>query len=238
MRMRNTRGRGERARQECAVYDSASSSSASSSMWGGRIDVERKRRERFEKAGGAAYLLNVLREEDAETVRMGCQRLRGRVSGELGSTASGRLGCVVTSDSAMRRIFEQHYVVERLREAIGATTPIALAKDVPMEYRVYRPGSEMDWHSDDLLFAVPQLEIVYTVVNDSDAATEWKDASGKRIHREETLPNSCLIVRAGQSVHRVRKLRRGERTILKMAYVHPDAAKLDSFSENFSEMYM
>lgn len=183
-------------------------------------------------------MLNVLREEDAETVRVGCERLRGKVSGELGSTACGRLGCVVTNESTLRRIFEQDYVAHRLSEAIGATTLIALAKDVPMEYRVYCPGSEMGWHSDDLLFTDPQLEIVYTVMNDSDAATEWKDATGKRIHREETLPNSCLIVRAGQSVHRVRRVRRGERTILKMAYVRPDAVKLDSFANNFLSMYL
>lgn len=116
-------------------------SSSSAPCW----NVTRKRRARFEQAGGAAYITDVLSNEDEETVRRTCRSLRARVSGELGSTAVSRLGCVVECDK-VRAIFEQEYVAERITAAIGAAERVGLARDVPLEYRVYRAGSRMDWY--------------------------------------------------------------------------------------------
>lgn len=36
----------------------------------------------------------------------------------------------------------------------------------------------MDWHKDEVLFAKPQYELVYTVSNSSDSITQWIDAGG------------------------------------------------------------
>eukprot|EP00600_Ochromonadales_sp_CCMP1393_P012547 CAMPEP_0175009140 /NCGR_PEP_ID=MMETSP0005-20121125/7353_1 /TAXON_ID=420556 /ORGANISM="Ochromonas sp., Strain CCMP1393" /LENGTH=337 /DNA_ID=CAMNT_0016264763 /DNA_START=247 /DNA_END=1260 /DNA_ORIENTATION=+ len=70
------------------------------------------------------------------------------------------------------------------------------ALDIPLELRLYPVGSSMPFHCDDCLYAIPQLEFIYTVENDSDSKTVWVDAEG--ITRAEfTEPNSLLIVRAG-----------------------------------------
>ena len=50
----------------------------------------------------------------------------------------------------------------------------------------------MEWHVDELLFDAPQLELVFTVVNDSDSVTQWRGAGGE-IREEWTEPNSLLV---------------------------------------------
>lgn len=90
--------------------------------------------------------------------------------------------------------------------------------------RVYgKPGSGMDWHTDDVLYAPPQIEAVLTIDNDSDCVTMWEeksaDGSSTRMEGVETEPNSILLVRAGGVRHKVTPLKKGQRVILKFVYV-------------------
>ena len=69
-------------------------------------------------------------------------------------------------------------------------------------------------HVDEVLFAIPQVEFIYTVENDSDSQTYWEDATGRR-HSIRTEPNSMVLIEAGRCLHGVTQLKLGMRTILK-----------------------
>jgi hypothetical protein len=95
----------------------------------------------------------------------------------------------------------------------------------------------MGWHRDDRLFDVPQCELVLCLDNDADSRTEWIDAEGEH-HGLWTAPNTALLVRAGDAgaAHRVTRLGRGERTILKMVWVVPGATPLPAFFDHLDSL--
>jgi len=140
---------------------------------------------------------------------------------------------------------QQHDVLRRRDTAITSDSDddcdceydhYELSRDLPVEVRVYGEGSSMAWHVDDVLYdPVPQIEIVWTLENTSDAVTIWKlqekrkeesgdsdnnDNDNSNIIRSiETDRNSALMLRAGGAPHCVTKLRHGRRVIIKCAFV-------------------
>ena len=93
-----------------------------------------------------------------------------------------------------------------------------LKSDFPIEYRIYPNGSPgMKWHSDSLLYDLPQYEAIYTINNNSDSKTKWIDEDGKE-HLIWTKPNSMLIVKAKGLKHMVTPVNNGTRSILKLIY--------------------
>ena len=94
----------------------------------------------------------------------------------------------------------------------------------------------MAWHRDEVLFAVPQLELVLTLRNSSDSCTEWIDSDGQ-LCRAETEANSLLAVRAGGALHRVTPVRRGERDIVKVVFAFSDK-RTAAFDEYLSNTYL
>jgi hypothetical protein len=124
-------------------------------------------------------------------------------------------------------------VAERVNRRLlhsGRAEGAMCLSEYPVEMRVYREGSEMQWHRDDMLYDTPQCEMVLCLENTSDSRTEWIDADGE-LHSEWTPPNSCLLLRAGDSGarHRVQPLRRGERTILKSVWAPHASERLEAF---------
>ena len=90
--------------------------------------------------------------------------------------------------------------------------------EFPIEYRLYPTGSQgMDWHIDTLLFEKPQYELVYTIKNTSDSATEWLDKNDNK-HIIKTKPNSLIIVKALGPAHSVTPITEGDRSILKFIF--------------------
>lgn len=85
---------------------------------------------------------------------------------------------------------------------------------LPVEMRLYPPGSSMPFHRDMLLFSTPQLELILTLENTSDSTTCWNALDGTP-HRMRTRPNSLIAVMAGGAPHCVSRSTRGERLILK-----------------------
>lgn len=103
-----------------------------------------------------------------------------------------------------------------------------IKSDFPIEYRIYQNGSSgMKWHSDTLLYELPQYEAIYTIHNVSDSLTKWIDDDGKE-HSIWTKPNSILIVKAQGLKHMVTPVNNGTRSILKLIYTQ---------SENKNENY-
>jgi hypothetical protein len=93
-----------------------------------------------------------------------------------------------------------------------------IKSDFPIEYRIYPTGSSgMKWHSDTLLYDLPQYEAIYTIHNHSDSLTKWIDEKGTE-HSIWTKPNSMLIVKAKGLKHMVSPVNNGTRSILKLIY--------------------
>jgi hypothetical protein len=97
----------------------------------------------------------------------------------------------------------------------------------------------MAWHRDEALFTPPQLELVLTLSNTSDSATEWVDASGQ-LQREWTEANSLIVVRAGAALHRVTAVRRGAREIVKIVFsaTREEKDRTAAFAENLHNTYI
>ena len=157
------------------------------------------------RAGGAALFPNFLPKSDFEAVKAACRSARGKFKAEEGSLAVGRLGHVLEKCSAAHASVSKDTVTERVNRLAGLPSPPLVLSEFPVEMRLYKKSSGMDWHKDDQLFSAPQCEAVLTLSNTSDSVTEWITADGEH-NSAWTPPNSLLLVRAGVSGarHRVR----------------------------------
>lgn len=158
---------------------------------------------------------------------------------ERSSIAQNRLGASLSRDQTSEtiRILEDgsiYKLVQRLANSShnnSGKRKIELAREIPVEIRLYEQiGASMAWHRDDIMYDPPQLELVFTVENNSDCVTMWKietnnaiDNGNDDIHSQETHPNSSLLLLAGGPEHCVTSLKRGRRVILKCAYVYEGA---------------
>lgn len=147
-------------------------------------------------------------------IRKECEVLRERVGAERRACAHQRLGVMVPPENVVHRAFMNQRVADRVSELVGQTL---FPADVPVEYRVYPQGSAMDWHQDVALYVEPQYELVFTLDNTSDSQTQWQDDDGHR-RGGWTEPNSIIMVRAENVVHRVTPINTGERSIIKFVY--------------------
>ena len=176
------------------------------------------------------YLPNFLDDDEFAAARDACEKLRKRMKRDH-SFATGRLSAVVPPTSALCNAFCNARALRKLRDASGVKD--LRPGDYPTEARTYRPGSSMAWHQDVVLYERPQVELIYTVVNDSDARTEWVGSDG--VCRGLAPPaNSALVFEAGGAWHRVRASTVGTRTIVKALYVE-NFAKTAAFAEVMEE---
>jgi hypothetical protein len=89
--------------------------------------------------------------------------------------------------------------------------------EIPIEYRKYFMGSHMNWHRDtQMLPDQLQYECVITIENTADSKTLIEQNTG--VKELQTAPNSILIVRANGVKHKVTKLTKGTRTIIKLVF--------------------
>lgn len=177
---------------------------------------------------GVAFVRDFLPQGIFEEIVADCRSLRGNMKREKNSIALGRLGRMVDRNSITHARLTSESVVQRVSRLAGQTL---VPSEYPIEMRVYTSGACMDWHKDDEMYDMPQLEMVYCLENTSDSETEWIIDGDEGLCSEWTPPNSALLVRAGESGarHRVRPLRRGERTILKLIWHSPDSVPIDRF---------
>jgi hypothetical protein len=62
---------------------------------------------------------------------------------------------MVPTEHVVHQAFMNQRVGDRLGALVGRRL---LPADVPVEYRIYPPGSCMDWHQDVALYTEPQYE--------------------------------------------------------------------------------
>jgi len=134
----------------------------------------------------------------------------------LDPKASGRLMYVINDNHPIIPIICSNKLINQVRKITG-NKHLKPNLDIPIEYRKYVIGSYMDWHKDQQMLPDQlQYECVITLTNNSDSFTLLKCENG--VKEISTTPNSLLIVRAKGITHKVTRLGKGERTILKMVF--------------------
>ena len=115
-------------------------------------------------------------------------------------------------------IFYKKEYINKISELVGKNV---YKSDIPTEYRLYDKSQGMNWHSDVLLYEIPQYECVYTLSNYSDSTTDYIDHWGFH-YKVWTKPNSLMIVRADGYLHGVNPVNKGKREIVKLIYTPTD----------------
>ena len=106
----------------------------------------------------------------------------------------------------------------------------------------------MEWHYDDVLYNPEQIEIIFTIENNSDCVTKWdlgsknsnnnSNINSNNLIEVETEANSAIILRAGSKYgvpHFVSSLKSGRRSILKFVYVQNDAIFLEDAESHVNQ---
>jgi len=190
-----------------------------------------------DEAASVWYFPSFLDDEAAKVVASCCAKLRAKKKMKLdNSFAIGRRSAMVPVAEKAFGVFSGSEVVELLKKSTKKYEFLRCG-DYPVEARLYLPGAEMPWHRDISLYKTPQLELIYTVSNDSDARTQWAGSDGA-VRSLRPRENSALVFRAGEAGawHRVVPASQGERTIIKALYCS-DATlmKTEAFSELLRE---
>ena len=118
-------------------------------------------------------------------------------------------------DPILKTIFNKT-LIHKIRKATG-NNKLRPCFEIPIEYRKYFIGSYMNWHRDTpMLPDQLQYECVITIQNNADSKTLIEQNTG--VKTLQTAPNSILIVRANGVNHKVTKLTKGLRTIIKLVF--------------------
>lgn len=128
----------------------------------------------------------------------------------------------VPRDSPIYDILSRPCYLHRLQELMG-NPRLYLARDHPVEYRRYLPGSFMAEHRDIQLYRKPQWECILTLHNTSDSRTQlYSDTSEGKHLSIRSSPNSVLFVQANGLRHEVLPIHRGERRFIKFILTETD----------------
>lgn len=126
-------------------------------------------RARFEEAA-VALLPNFAPPEAAEALVRHCRALLPKCRAEKGSYAINRLGYRLDG-AALKAALEalgSDEATARVSALVGERVAVEDAAVFPVDLRVYRKGSSMGWHTDELLYNLPHYEMVWTAWNTSD----------------------------------------------------------------------
>mmetsp|Transcript_2261 Transcript_2261/g.4751 ORF Transcript_2261/g.4751 Transcript_2261/m.4751 type:complete len:305 (-) Transcript_2261:336-1250(-) len=192
----------------------------------------------LEKKGGILYRTSIFDRSELAQIRQDLAEYERDMQDEtMSSVAQHRRGAVLSSvDSPTVQVLREGSLVEWVRTVTSNPNYVLRDQDVPVELRSYeKRGASMAWHSDDVLFDPPQLEVVWTLENTSDCVTMWKQpeqhgpndsSKTTNIHTIETDPNAVLLIAAGGPEHCVTSLKQGRRIIVKCVYALRDAVFL------------
>lgn len=186
----------------------------------------------LEASGAVLYRKSVFSREEFAAIQKEVSSCRKNLQEECSnSIAEKRYGTTLAKDSSIVALLEKsslHCLVERVTGKV-----CELSSQIPVEIRSYeREGAGMAWHVDDTLYDPPQIEIVWTLENDSDCKTMWKEVGTGRQHSVETEPNSVVLLLAGGASHCVTHLKYGKRIILKCAYIETGAVFREGVHQN------
>ena len=170
------------------------------------------------------YLDHILPTSDFNRVNYACGLLDSQLKLEKTDTVVRKIASLAQpgtpgekkENNILYDIFYGDLFLYRLKKILGLDLK---PSTIPIDYRVYEVGGSMDWHRDTILSRdFPQIEIVFTLENYSDSTTEWLDDDTNEIYSIWTYPNSIVITQGGGVYHRVLPVKKGSRTIIKIAY--------------------
>lgn len=165
------------------------------------------------------YVDHILPTSDFNRVRHACGLLDSQLELEKTDTVVRKITSIHGTpgqDNIIYDIFYGNLFLYRLKKILGVDLK---PSTIPIDYRVYEIGGSMNWHRDTILSSeYPQIEIVFTLENNSDSTTEWLDDDTNEIHSIWTCPNSIVITQGGGVYHRVLPVKKGSRSIIKIAY--------------------
>jgi hypothetical protein len=164
------------------------------------------------------FFTDVLAREDYNRVLDECLLLTPYLK-EESSKEVKRKKIVPGANSYLYTVFYGIRFLHYLHTILGFK--LAPSNSLPIEFRVYENGGQMDWHRDvvdKVVRTCPQIEIVFTLENNSDSKTVWKDDETQETHEVVTQNNSILITQGNGAYHMVTPVTRGSRSIVKIAY--------------------
>ena len=166
------------------------------------------------------YQENILQMNNFEKIKEICSKY-DETNMVLDPKANGRLMHVFPIyDSIYSLIFQPNFI-QKIKNICGNQRLIPCLK-IPIEYRKYTIGSNMDWHRDvQMLPDQLQYECVITLENTSDSKTILKDWFGLLTRNISSAPNSLVVVKAKGVEHCVTTTNSGTRTILKFVFCEP-----------------
>lgn len=145
------------------------------------------------------------------------------------SVAHNRQGISLSNNHALHQFFSKkdNQLTKIVRDVTGNPS-MEIARDVPIDIRRYPLKSSMNWHVDDVLYEPAQIEAIWCFRNTSNCETLCR-RHHKRIQSVKTEENSVILIKAGGPPHAVTTLTRGERIIVKLAFVDSSKSQpLDS----------
>ena len=192
----------------------------------------KSRKSLLEKSGAVLYRKSVFSPEELAVIRKEVSTCMKYLQEECSSSiAQKRYGATLPTDSSVVKLFKTGSLHRLMEKATGKVCE--LSSDIPVEIRTYeREGAGMAWHVDDTLYDPEQIEVVWTLENDSDCKTLWKEVGTEQLHSVETEPNSAIILSAGGASHCVTHLKYGKRVILKCAYIEQGAVFREGLHKN------
>ena len=162
------------------------------------------------------YEKHVFSKPDFETILRVCNSIPKNKM-RLDEKASGRLMYTFNNSDPIHKLIYNKQFIEKVR-SITRNPNLAPCLEIPIEYRIYEPGSYMDWHRDTkMLPDQNQYECVITLTNNSDSKSLFCK-SKKNCKSISSEPNSIIIVQANGIMHKVTKTTRGRRTIIKLVF--------------------
>jgi hypothetical protein len=196
------------------------------------VDEASKRKSPIEKSGAVLYKTSVFSRNEYSIIRKELASCTKHLQKEdVSSIAKNRLGMTLNPESAVVQVLREGSLRKFVQKSVGYECE--LSPNLPVELRTYeREGAGMTWHVDDVLYDPPQVEVVWTLENDSDCVTMWKDLVADEVRSIETEPNSAILLLAGGAPHCVTSLKRGKRVILKCAFVRKDSSFRQGLHKN------
>ena len=201
------------------------------------------------KKYGILYKTSILTTQEFNTVKRELSSLPlNLVKETTSSVAHNRIGAQLPSNCEINKVLSNpNGSFIRLMNELAFEEDVKdgrngmiLSQKVPVEIRIYeQQGAGMEWHKDDILYEPEQIEVVFTVENYSDCATQWEEESVQetRLRKIESEANSAIILKAGPSGarHSVSALKSGRRVILKFVFIRKDAKFLEETHSNIEQ---
>jgi hypothetical protein len=169
------------------------------------------------------FFTNVLTQEQYHRVLDECHLLQPYLKENHGERVK-RKTIQIEPHSYVSTLFYGNPFLDYLHTRLGfRVTPSSI---LPIEFRMYEKGGMMDWHRDvvhSLVRNCPQIEIVFTLENNSDSKTLWIEETKNGVtqevtHEVVTQNNSILITQGNGAYHKVTPVSTGYRSIIKIAY--------------------